>query len=235
MDAVLGYIKSLGECPVDFQVPPIIDMKRLCRLRSSDKPSWYFGAHDQDSHRPFGPVGGCPVITSWPSLCVMTFFFGLLYIYYIHAVWKCQWISSVHKTQDGRRRQNLSMQVAPRAQKLPPPEYIQAAARNRLRQVCLKAAANAIHTWGMRKKPNDLSMVKVKVIFKESGLTLHDLGMKMGYDAATARQSAFQFMKSGDPRISMLRRFAKAMGIPLEDLLAEKKEKPTPSDPVSPG
>jgi hypothetical protein len=31
----------------------------------------------------------------------------------------------------------------------------------------------------------------------------------MGYDEDIARQSAFQFRKTGDPRISMLRRFAK--------------------------
>jgi hypothetical protein len=31
--------------------------------------------------------------------------------------------------------------------------------------------------------------------------------------------------KTGDPRISMLRRFAKAMGVPLEELVAEPKKK----------
>lgn len=41
----------------------------------------------------------------------------------------------------------------------------------------------------------------------------------MGYPPETARQSAFQFMKSGDPRISMLRRFAKAMEMDVKDLL----------------
>jgi len=66
-------------------------------------------------------------------------------------------------------------------------------------------------------------MEHVRARFKESGMSLHALGLAMGYDAETARQSAFQFMKSGDPRISMLRRFAKAMGITVEELLAEKK------------
>lgn len=47
----------------------------------------------------------------------------------------------------------------------------------------------------------------------------------MGYDAEAARQSAFQFMKSGDPRISMLRPFAKAMEISLADLLDKKKSR----------
>ncbi len=67
-------------------------------------------------------------------------------------------------------------------------------------------------------------MGKVRALFEKSGLSLHALGIAMGYDAETARQSAFQFMKSGDPRISMLRRFAKAMKVKLEDLIAENKK-----------
>jgi hypothetical protein len=41
----------------------------------------------------------------------------------------------------------------------------------------------------------------------------------MGYEPGIARQSAFQFMKTGDPRVSMLRRFAKAMGINVKELI----------------
>ncbi len=77
----------------------------------------------------------------------------------------------------------------------------------------------------MDEKHHDPSMAKVKILFKESGLTLHDLGMKMGYPAEVARQSAFQFMKAGDPRISMLRRFARAIDVPLSVLLDEKKSR----------
>ena len=73
------------------------------------------------------------------------------------------------------------------------------------------------------KYPEDPSMSKVRASFEKSGLTMNDLGVKMGYDAETARQSVFQFLKSNDPRVSMLRRFAKAMDIPLADLLDEKK------------
>ena len=68
-------------------------------------------------------------------------------------------------------------------------------------------------------------MAKVRRLFEKSGLTLDQLGQKMGYAAGIARQSAFQFMKAGDPRISMLRRFAKAMGIPLEELVAEGRKR----------
>ena len=75
----------------------------------------------------------------------------------------------------------------------------------------------------MDEKREDSSMPTVKILFKKSGMTLHSLGIAMGYDEGKARQAAFQFMKSGDPRISMLRRFAKAMSVPLDELLVEKK------------
>jgi transcriptional regulator with XRE-family HTH domain len=70
----------------------------------------------------------------------------------------------------------------------------------------------------------DPSMVMVRAMFEESGLSLHDLGVKMGYDRQTARQSAWQFMKTGNPRIDMLRRFAAALDVPVETLLAGKKK-----------
>lgn len=70
----------------------------------------------------------------------------------------------------------------------------------------------------MTKKHEDPTMVMVRAAFEASGLTLHDLGLKMGYPAETARQSAWQFMKTGDPRISVLRRFSEAMGISIEEL-----------------
>lgn len=85
---------------------------------------------------------------------------------------------------------------------------------------------NTVYTFDMKEKyPEDPSMAKVKALYDKSGLTMNDLGIAMGYDADTARQSVFQFLKSGDPRISMLRRFAKAVGVPLADLLDEKKSR----------
>jgi hypothetical protein len=48
-------------------------------------------------------------------------------------------------------------------------------------------------------------MGKVRNLFEKSGLTLNDLGIKMGYPAVTARQSVHQFMKTADPHISVLR------------------------------
>lgn len=62
-------------------------------------------------------------------------------------------------------------------------------------------------------------MESVRQRFRTSGLTLNELGEKMGYPAASARQSAHQFLGAGDPQISMLRRFAQAVGTSLVRLL----------------
>jgi transcriptional regulator with XRE-family HTH domain len=76
----------------------------------------------------------------------------------------------------------------------------------------------------MAKDVEDPAMPRVRALFEESGLSLHDLGMKMGYPEDTARKSAWQFIRqTGDPRLSMLRRFAKALGIPLGKLLKDEK------------
>jgi transcriptional regulator with XRE-family HTH domain len=70
-----------------------------------------------------------------------------------------------------------------------------------------------------KKQPTDATMARVRALFEKSGLTLAELGDKMGHKADIARQSAFQFMKTNDPRVSMLKRFAKAMGVDAKDLL----------------
>jgi hypothetical protein len=67
-------------------------------------------------------------------------------------------------------------------------------------------------------------MRKVLRLFEESGLSLHELGLKMSYPERSARKSAWQFIqKTVDPRVSMLRRFAKAMGIRLLDLFKDER------------
>jgi transcriptional regulator with XRE-family HTH domain len=65
-------------------------------------------------------------------------------------------------------------------------------------------------------------MGKVRMLFEKSGKTLDQLGREMGYPHATARKSVWQFMKTSDPRISTLRRFAAAMGVSLQTLLADQ-------------
>ena len=52
-------------------------------------------------------------------------------------------------------------------------------------------------------------------------MTQHELGILMGYDEKSARKSVSQFLKSHDPRIGMLRKFAKAMGVPLSDIVGQ--------------
>jgi hypothetical protein len=45
----------------------------------------------------------------------------------------------------------------------------------------------------------------------------------MGYGGAVARKSAWQFLRrTNDPRMSMLRRFASAVGVTLHELVGEK-------------
>lgn len=62
-------------------------------------------------------------------------------------------------------------------------------------------------------------MQAVRERFEKSGMTRQELGERMGYAPATARQAVWQFLRSGDPQISMLRRFAEAVGISLATLL----------------
>lgn len=62
-------------------------------------------------------------------------------------------------------------------------------------------------------------MRKVRKLYEASGLTQQELGEKMGYAPTSARQAVSQFLKSGDPQVSMLRRFAKAIGVKVDTLL----------------
>ena len=56
-------------------------------------------------------------------------------------------------------------------------------------------------------------------LFSKSGKTLDELGKAMGFTEETAKQGAWQFLnKVDDPRISTLRRFAKAIGVKVKDL-----------------
>ena len=70
-----------------------------------------------------------------------------------------------------------------------------------------------------KERTEDPSMRKVAKLFQASGLTLQELGDKMGYQPASRPAGCGAFLKSGDPQISMLRRFAKAVGVKVESLL----------------
>jgi transcriptional regulator with XRE-family HTH domain len=62
-------------------------------------------------------------------------------------------------------------------------------------------------------------MEAVRKRAEASGLTQQEIGERMGYAPSTARQAVSQFLKSGDPQISMLRRFAEAVGVSVHTLL----------------
>jgi len=79
-----------------------------------------------------------------------------------------------------------------------------------------------------KKPPPDPAMARIVAKFEASKMTLDELGQKMGYPSDTARKSAWQFIqKTGDPRISMLRKAAAALEIPLGELIAETKSRRT--------
>jgi hypothetical protein len=66
----------------------------------------------------------------------------------------------------------------------------------------------------------DPVMDAVKARFERSKMTLEELGSKMGYPSATARKSAWQFIhRTNDPRMSMLRKFAAAVGTTVKSLV----------------
>jgi len=73
-------------------------------------------------------------------------------------------------------------------------------------------------------KADDPAMSRVREIWerlREEGWTQQRLGEAMGYPATSARKSVSQFLKGRDPQIGMLRRFAKAAGVPLEKLVGK--------------
>lgn len=73
-----------------------------------------------------------------------------------------------------------------------------------------------------KQRTEDPVMAAVRQRVEESGLTQQAIGEAMGYAPGSARQAVSQFLRSGDPQIGMLRRFAGAMGISLRTLLKDK-------------
>jgi transcriptional regulator with XRE-family HTH domain len=71
-----------------------------------------------------------------------------------------------------------------------------------------------------KKSATDPAMLRAREAFKASELTLEQLGERMGYQPKMARINAWQFLnKTSDPLLSMLRRFAEAIGVDVKDLL----------------
>jgi transcriptional regulator with XRE-family HTH domain len=66
----------------------------------------------------------------------------------------------------------------------------------------------------------DGSIVRARELFKESTLTLDELGTRMGYSGEKARRAAWQLLnRVDDPRIKTLKRLAKALGVDVKELL----------------
>jgi transcriptional regulator with XRE-family HTH domain len=78
----------------------------------------------------------------------------------------------------------------------------------------------------MKKADVDPAILKARKIFAASGMSLDELGREMGAQGEVARKSAWQFLNMvTDPKLGTLRRFAKALGVPMEELVAEGKRK----------
>jgi transcriptional regulator with XRE-family HTH domain len=73
-----------------------------------------------------------------------------------------------------------------------------------------------------KKSAVDPAILKARKLFMASGKSLDQLGREMGAEGDVARKSAWQFLnKVNDPKLGTLRRFAKAMGVRLEELLGD--------------
>jgi transcriptional regulator with XRE-family HTH domain len=78
----------------------------------------------------------------------------------------------------------------------------------------------------MSKPIVDPTVKKLNDLVEQSGKSMDELGVAMGYTKEIARQSVWQFLKkTTDPRISMLRRFARALNVPIEKIVAENIKK----------
>jgi transcriptional regulator with XRE-family HTH domain len=74
----------------------------------------------------------------------------------------------------------------------------------------------------MGKPRPDPLMLRLRALFEKSGMTLDELGQKMGHSGDVARKSAWQFLnKTHDHRVSGLRKFAEAVGVQVVDLFAD--------------
>jgi transcriptional regulator with XRE-family HTH domain len=78
-----------------------------------------------------------------------------------------------------------------------------------------------------KAKPTDKdepAMARVRAVWaqqKSKGMTQEQLGVMMGYDQISARKSISQFLQGHDPRVSMIRRFAKALGVAISHIIRD--------------
>lgn len=82
----------------------------------------------------------------------------------------------------------------------------------------------------MAKAPDkdEPAMARVRELWERKqaeGWTQQRLGEAMGYPEESARKSVSQFLKSRDPQVSMLRRFAKAVGVTMVAIVKDDGKK----------
>ena len=66
-------------------------------------------------------------------------------------------------------------------------------------------------------------MRNIRALVKQTNFTHREIGIKMGYPPASARQSVAQFLKTENPTLAVVVRFADAMKVSLEVLMQEEK------------
>jgi transcriptional regulator with XRE-family HTH domain len=72
----------------------------------------------------------------------------------------------------------------------------------------------------------DPAITKARELFEASGKTLEEVGLAMGFAPAVARKSVWQLLnKIDDPKVSTLRKFADAIGVPISDLFPAPKKR----------
>lgn len=72
----------------------------------------------------------------------------------------------------------------------------------------------------MKRSLSETVILKARKLFEESGMTLEELGLKMGCSPGTARRSVWQlFNKSPDPRLSTVEKLAAALGVEVKELI----------------
>jgi len=60
---------------------------------------------------------------------------------------------------------------------------------------------------------------KMRRVAKRSGLTLQEIGDKMGYQSESARQAVWNLLNRKNVSVTTLKRFAKSVGVDAGDLL----------------
>jgi transcriptional regulator with XRE-family HTH domain len=77
----------------------------------------------------------------------------------------------------------------------------------------------------MSKESADPAVVKARELFAQSGKTLDEVGLAMGFNPAVARKSVWQLLnKIDDPKLSTLRKFAAALGVDMSAFFAAEKK-----------